>query len=199
MSEYDARPLRRGQPGRAVVRCLTGDALSADHATTPSARGYRQPAEWAPHEATWLSWPHNRDSWPGVFAGVEPAMVEFVRALAECEPVHINVLDAEHERHVRKLLAAAVPPERLRVPSLPDERRVGARSRRDLRHAPDGRRAAARASTSTTTPGAASTRRSISTGRSAGRWPRRSACRATRSRASCSRAARSRSTARARC
>ena len=79
--------------------------MSADHADTPSARGYRQPAEWAPHEATWLSWPHNRDSWPGVFAGVEPAMVEFVRALAECEPVYINVCDAEHERHVRKLLA----------------------------------------------------------------------------------------------
>ena len=89
--------------------------MSADHADTPSARGYRQPAEWAPHEATWLSWPHNRDSWPGVFAGVEPAMVEFVRALAACEPVYINVLDAEHERHVRKLLAAAVAPERLRV------------------------------------------------------------------------------------
>jgi agmatine deiminase len=44
---------------------------------------------------------------------VEPAMVEFVRALAECEAVYINVLDAEHERHVRKLLAAAAPPERL--------------------------------------------------------------------------------------
>ena len=93
--------------------------MSADHATTPSALGYRQPAEWAPHEATWLSWPHNRDSWPGVFAGVEPAMVEFVRALAECEPVYINVLDADHERHVRKLLAAAVPPERLRFYRFP--------------------------------------------------------------------------------
>ena len=98
---------------------MTGDALSADHADTPSARGYRQPAEWARHEATWLSWPHNRDSWPGVFAGVEPAMVEFVRALAACEPAYINVLDADHERHVRKLLAAAVAPERLRLYRFP--------------------------------------------------------------------------------
>jgi agmatine deiminase len=89
--------------------------LAADQTTTPSARGYRQPAEWAPHEATWLSWPHNRDSWPGVFEGVEPAMVEFVQALAECEAVYINVLHAEHERHVRKLLARCVPPERLRL------------------------------------------------------------------------------------
>jgi agmatine deiminase len=93
--------------------------LSADCADTPSARGYRMPAEWAPHDATWVSWPHNRESWPGVFAGVEPAMVQFVRALAECEPVYINVLDAEHERHVRKLLSRAVPPERLRLYRFP--------------------------------------------------------------------------------
>jgi agmatine deiminase len=77
------------------------------------------PAEWAPHEATWLSWPHNRDSWPGVFAAVEPAMVEFVRALARSEPVYINVLDREHERHVRRLLAGAVPPERLELFRVP--------------------------------------------------------------------------------
>ena len=98
-------------PGRGTV----GAALTADLVATPASRGYRLPAEWAPHEATWLSWPHNRDSWPGVFAGVEPAMVEFVRALAECESVFVNVLDADHERHVRDLLAAAVPPERLRL------------------------------------------------------------------------------------
>ena len=93
--------------------------LSCDHADTPSARGYGLPAEWAPHEATWLSWPHNRDSWPGVFLGVEPAMVAFVCALAECEPVYVNVRDAEHERHVQKLLAGAVPPERLRLFRIP--------------------------------------------------------------------------------
>ena len=89
--------------------------MTADLVATPASRGYRLLAEWAPHEATWLSWPHNRDSWPGVFAGVEPAMVEFVRALAECESVFVNVLDADHERHVRDLLTAAVPPERLRL------------------------------------------------------------------------------------
>lgn len=102
-----------GGSARAVSVLLRGTSLT-DHVSTPTARGYRLPAEWAPHEATWLSWPHNRDSWPGVFAGVDPAMALFVRALAECEPVYINVLHAEHERHVRKLLAAAAPPERLR-------------------------------------------------------------------------------------
>jgi len=85
----------------------------------PSARGYRLPAEWSPHEATWLSWPHNRDSWPGVFEGVEPAMAEFVGALASCEPVYINVKDADHEAHVRALLDRVAPPERLRFHRFP--------------------------------------------------------------------------------
>jgi agmatine deiminase len=85
----------------------------------PAAQGYRMPAEWEPHEATWLSWPHNRDSWPGVFEGVEPAMAKFVGALAECEPVHVNVLDAEHEAHVRKIVAVTTPLERLTFHCIP--------------------------------------------------------------------------------
>ncbi len=93
--------------------------MSADSTTWPTERGYRMPAEWSPHEATWLSWPHNRDSWPGVYEKVEPAMVEFVRALAASEPVYINVLDAEHERHVRRQLAAIAPAERLRFYQFP--------------------------------------------------------------------------------
>jgi agmatine deiminase len=71
----------------------------------PGRRGYRLPAEWAPHAATWLSWPHNRETWPGCFEPVEPAMVEAVRALAETERVRINVLDTAHAAHVRRLLA----------------------------------------------------------------------------------------------
>jgi agmatine deiminase len=46
-------------------------------------------------------------------------MVEFVRALAACEPVYINVLDAAHERHVRGLLRSAAAPERLRFYRFP--------------------------------------------------------------------------------
>jgi agmatine deiminase len=84
-------------------------------------QAYRMPAEWAPHAATWLSWPHNRDTWPGCFEGVEPAMAAVTAALAESEPVHINVLDADHERHVRKLLAAAAPPERLEFHRVPTD------------------------------------------------------------------------------
>ena len=34
----------------------------------PRPLGYRMPAEWEPHAATWIAWPHNRDDWPGKFA-----------------------------------------------------------------------------------------------------------------------------------
>lgn len=67
---------------------------------------YRMPAEWAPHEATWLSWPHNVETWPHGLAAAETAMAEVVAALAEAEHVHINVLDADHEQHVARLLRA---------------------------------------------------------------------------------------------
>ncbi len=77
------------------------------------------PPEWAPHAATWLSWPHNRDTWPGVFDGVEPAMAQAAAALAETELVYINVLDAEHEAHVKRLLDPLAPPERIRYFRIP--------------------------------------------------------------------------------
>ena len=66
--------------------------------------GLRMPAEWEPHRSTWISWPHNRDTWPGAFESVEPAYREMVRALAASEPVDINVLNAAHRRHVAAVL-----------------------------------------------------------------------------------------------
>jgi agmatine deiminase len=47
------------------------------------------PAEWEPHTATWLSWPHNRDSWPGQFEPVPAIWAELVGTLSESEPVRI--------------------------------------------------------------------------------------------------------------
>jgi agmatine deiminase len=73
-------------------------------------RGFHMPAEWVPHEATWLSWPHNPDTWPGALAGAEAAMARVVIALAPHEHVHINVQSDDHRKHVRKLIGDAVPP-----------------------------------------------------------------------------------------
>jgi agmatine deiminase len=72
------------------------------------------PAEWEPHLATWISWPHNRDSWPGKFETVEPIMCRAVQALVQSEPVFINVLNQEHEAHVRRLLQDTDDSDKLR-------------------------------------------------------------------------------------
>ncbi len=75
-----------------------------EHAGSPAALGYRWPAEWEPHAATWLSWPHNRATWPDQMERVEAAFAQMVRALAPHEAVHVNVQSAAHARHVRRCL-----------------------------------------------------------------------------------------------
>ena len=56
---------------------------------TPAAVGCRWPAEWEPHAATWVAWPHNRDTWPGRFDVVPPVFARLVRTIAQFEPVKI--------------------------------------------------------------------------------------------------------------
>ena len=68
------------------------------------------PAEWAPHRATWLSWPHKEASWPGKFEPVPGIFAEMVRWLVPGEEVHINVRDAAMEQEVRALLAGRAVP-----------------------------------------------------------------------------------------
>lgn len=65
------------------------------------------PAEWEPHEGTWLSWPHNEASWPGAFEEVPGVFVEMVRFLAESERVRINVADEAMAESVHSLLKKA--------------------------------------------------------------------------------------------
>jgi len=65
------------------------------------------PAEWEPHEATWLAWPHNPQDWPGKFAPIPWLYAEIVRLLAEREGVHLIVENPAAERRVRGILARA--------------------------------------------------------------------------------------------
>ena len=58
---------------------------------TPRALGYAMPAEWAPHRATWLSWPHNRETWPTQLAEVREVWIRMVRALSPYEQVCLLV------------------------------------------------------------------------------------------------------------
>jgi agmatine deiminase len=72
---------------------------------SPSARGYRMPAEWGSHEATWLSWPRREGiSFPDAYDEVMPVFVRMIDALRESEQVRINVIDQDHQQHVRMVL-----------------------------------------------------------------------------------------------
>jgi agmatine deiminase len=64
------------------------------------------PAEWAPHAATWIAWPHNAEDWPGKFQPIPWVYAEIVRHLSQVEDVHIlvNNEDAENRAtsHLRR-------------------------------------------------------------------------------------------------
>jgi agmatine deiminase len=66
--------------------------------------GWRMPAEWEQHAATWIAWPHNRRDWPGKFTPIPFVYAEIVRHLARHERVEVLVQDAGAEAKVRKLL-----------------------------------------------------------------------------------------------
>src|SRR5216117_2966933 len=75
----------------------------ADSAS-PAALGFRMPAEWEPHHATWIGWPHNAGDWPGKFAPIPWVYGEIVRKLVPGEVVRILVNSAAHERQARRVL-----------------------------------------------------------------------------------------------
>jgi agmatine deiminase len=75
--------------------------------STPRELGYRMPAEWDHHEATWLAWPHNPEDWPGKFQAIPWLYAEIVRLLAAKERVHLIVQDGKEERRAMGILKRA--------------------------------------------------------------------------------------------
>ena len=65
------------------------------------------PAEWAPHAATWLAWPHERSDWPGKFQPIPWVVAEIVRYLARQERVELIVQDEAEEKRARSILSRA--------------------------------------------------------------------------------------------
>jgi agmatine deiminase len=65
------------------------------------------PAEWAPHAATWLAWPHNRSDWPGKFQPIPWVIAEIVRHLAQHERVELIVQNEAEEKQARSVLKRA--------------------------------------------------------------------------------------------
>src|ERR1700687_2207037 len=78
-----------------------------DERETPAALGFRMPAEWEPHAATWLAWPPKEASWPGNFEPIPGIWMEMVRVLEVHERVNILVNDAAAEAHAQTCLRDA--------------------------------------------------------------------------------------------
>lgn len=68
--------------------------LSKGGLVTPAALGYYFPAEFAPQQAMWLSWPHKEESWPGKIQTIYSPYAQFVKEVALGQEVHINIADA---------------------------------------------------------------------------------------------------------
>ncbi len=75
--------------------------------TTPRDQDYRMPAEWAPHAATWIAWPHNAEDWPGKFQPIPWVYAEIVRHLSQVEGVHILVNDESAQNRIYRILLRA--------------------------------------------------------------------------------------------
>ncbi len=90
-------------------------------ADLPLSLGYRMPAEWEPHAATWLTWPRPAGiSFPDKYETVPPVYAELIRRLAAVEEVNINVWNAAMEDWVRGLLLENhAPIERVRFHHFP--------------------------------------------------------------------------------
>ncbi len=84
---------------------------------------FRLPAEWEPHRATWIGWPHHEPDWPGKFAAIPWVHAEIARVLAEHEPVEILCQSEDEVVSARAALDAhAVRSDRVRLHVVPTNR-----------------------------------------------------------------------------
>ena len=74
---------------------------------TPAALGFRMPAEWEPHAATWLAWPHERTDWPGKFPAIPFVYADIVRWLSLSERVRLEVNGPSQQVAARRMLRRA--------------------------------------------------------------------------------------------
>ena len=89
------------------MKSLATSTRSNKEGITPCQAGYRMPAEWEPHEATWLTWPHNYETWPeGQLESVKDVWVEIVRAISPGEKVRLLVNDGVTEEEAAARLRA---------------------------------------------------------------------------------------------
>jgi len=90
---------------------------------SPASNGFRMPAEWEPHAATWIAWPHNRRDWPGKIAPVHWVYGEIARKVTLGEKLRILVNSPVHERQAQRILTrVGVDPEKVEFFRIPSNR-----------------------------------------------------------------------------
>ena len=95
----DAAPIASSRESAAQIA-----AAPIPPEATPAQLGFRFPAEWEKHEATWVSWPHHTADWPGKFSAIPWVFGEVVRHLVPGEKARVLVQSAAHEKRARELL-----------------------------------------------------------------------------------------------
>jgi agmatine deiminase len=101
---------KRASVARAGTLRATPDALpraSLDALATPHSLGYRMPAEWEPHAATWLAWPHEPTDWPGKFAAIPWVFAEVARHLQDGERIRLIVGGKKEENAAKSAFSRA--------------------------------------------------------------------------------------------
>src|SRR3989440_6821968 len=95
----------RIQSGKPLRRTSSNtSSLKPPHEVPP---GYRMPAEWEPHTATWLAWPHYEGDWPGKFEPIPWVFAEIIRNLSRRERVELVLTNAAAGRKARRVLERA--------------------------------------------------------------------------------------------
>src|SRR5215470_8853001 len=81
---------------------------------SPASQGFSMPAEWEPHEATWIGWPHNPTDWPDKLDTVRWVYTEIVRRISAGETVRMLVNSrAEAKNAARYLTRSGIDTKRV--------------------------------------------------------------------------------------
>ena len=84
---------------------------------------YRMPAEWEPHRATWVAWPHHEPDWPGKFKAIPWVYAEIIRVLADHETVNVLCHSPDLAERARAVLDAhTVRRDRVTLHEVPTDR-----------------------------------------------------------------------------
>ena len=89
---------KRAAVARAKAPAATLEPTLDSTLATPHSLGYRMPAEWEPHAATWLAWPHEPTDWPGKFDAIPWVFAEVARHLQDGERIRVIVSGTKEER-----------------------------------------------------------------------------------------------------